>query len=240
MLEMLQDPFWQFVVGTVLTLATLVVGILGLRAYRTRKLLSYKVVLRERLLGIRQGIEGRVQITFDDEPVRDVQMFVLHLLNTGNVSIEEADYVRPLGFDFGSEAKLLNVEITETKPATMTVDLETKTNGFTVRPDVFNGGDGLEFQVLLTGLVNLKAEGRVKDVSEVREIKQKDTNMLWFFSVAFGPVLLLLIALTLVRMFDLFDPQKFIGDSALILIVFSPFLVGFAYILREQRNWRRL
>ena len=110
-LEALRDPLVQFVVLALLALAAVVVGILGLIVYRNRKRLSYKVILQERLLGVQEYMEGRVHVTFDGKPVHDVRMVILHLPNTGNVPIEESDYLHPLGFNFGSDASVLSAEV---------------------------------------------------------------------------------------------------------------------------------
>jgi hypothetical protein len=121
------------------------------------------------LLGEQADFEGRVQITFDREPVHNVRFPVLHLRNSGNVPIQEPDYVRPLAFTFGKEARVLNAELIRTSPSTMSVSLEPSINSVIVRPDVFNGRDSLTFKVLTAGGDTVAVSGRVVGINKIRE-----------------------------------------------------------------------
>lgn len=200
MLEALRDPFWQFVVGAVLTLATLIVGILGLRVYRNRKRLGYRIVSQQSVLSVQQDLEGRVGITFDGQPVHDVRLTILHIRNTGNVPIQDSDYVQPVGFTFGEGTTVLDTEVVKKTPPNMSVSLETKENEVVVMPDIFNGGDALTFKVLTAGGENVTVQGRVAGVSQIREISGTSRS-LWDMTVSFGvPTLLTaIIIVTLIR-----------------------------------------
>lgn len=222
MLEALRDPFVQFVVGALLTLATLIVGVIGLRAFRNRKGLSYKVIFNRRLLSVQEDLKGRVDISLDGQPVSDVRMTLLVLRNSGNIPIEESDYVRPVGFEFGEEAQILDAELVETKPTGMEVTLDWTTSYVLVVPDILNGGDALALQVLVSGGGEMTPVGRIVGVDEI--IEQRDFD----YGYIFIPANLLALVLLLVGAFlDAPDYYYFLIFGPLVLIVLSPILIEF-------------
>lgn len=184
MVEALRDPSVQ----TLIAIAALVVTIVSIVvSRRNRKRLSYRVVFQQRLLSVEEDLAGRVQVTFDGNPVQDVRMILIYLRNSGNVPIEESDYIQPLGFRFGKEARILSAEVVKTKPENMQVSIEADRNGITLKPDVFNGGDALALKVLLTGNSEVRPEGRVKGVSRLQKSGDKSVmTMIIFFVYTFA------------------------------------------------------
>ena len=173
-LEMLRDPFWQFVVLALLALAAVVVPIVGIN--RPRKRSSYRVLFDDRLLSVRDELTSRVQVTFDGQPVRDVRMVIAHLMNTGNVPIEASDYIQPLGLSFG-EATVLDAEVMDTRPNNMRVSLETNAGRVILTPDVFNGGDAISVRVLLAGPGEVGIDGRIKGLDRIRDVGDRDVSI---------------------------------------------------------------
>jgi len=233
-LEMLRDPFWQFVVLAFLALAAIVVSILGLN--RPRKRLSYRTVIQQRLLGIQADSEGRVEISFEGEPVHNVWFLVLHLRNSGNVPIQEPDYVRPIAFTFGEESRVLNAELVRTKPSTMSVSLEPSANSVIVRPDVFNGGDSLTFQVLTAGGETVAVSGRVVGINKIRE-QSGDLRSLFDIGVTFGvPTLLSLLAGLVLSAVGV----PVVGPDASYILFFIWFIIlvpTFLLVARDSNRW---
>ncbi len=156
-----------------IALIALIVSIIGITIYRNRKSLAYRVSLSTRLMSTEADREGRVQVTFDGEPVHDVRLVAIRVRNTGNVPIQRTDYEEQLGFSFGKDARVLTAEVTETRPDTLTAHVYTTEDRVLLSPTLLNSGDTISIKVLLTGEEEVTFEGRIVGVSKVRQVKER-------------------------------------------------------------------
>src|SRR4051794_3303710 len=114
MTEALRDPLWQFI-GVVLTVLVTVVTVLVI----PRKRLSYYIVTQSSVVTVRGEIGSRLRILFDEKPVGKINLFVISILNHGNVPISKDDFVFPLEILFGSKGTILAADVTDVSPANL-------------------------------------------------------------------------------------------------------------------------
>ena len=120
----------------------------------------------------------------------------------------------------------------------MTVSLDTDLDSVTLQPDVLNGGEGLELKVLLSGNAEVRPEGRVMGINEIRQIKPRMENIIWSWPAFLAVPILAIVLFTINSIFDLFDPAL-LNDSFMIVWAIW-ILVVLSILFRQQRRWRRL
>lgn len=161
-----RDPAWQFV-GVVVALVAVIAPLAVAWAQRRRKRLHFEVVSSTSLLTVREEMQGRLTILFDDQPVKDAFLSIFRIANTGNVPITTADFEQPIVVSFGEEARILTAEVVartpKDHPAEIVVDLQT----IGVRPTLFNSGDALTIKCLLTELSDVRVSARIVGVRAV-------------------------------------------------------------------------
>jgi hypothetical protein len=195
---------------------------------------------------VQEEVKGRVQITFDGKPVHDVRMVILHLLNTGNVPIEESDYVHPIGFTFGEGANILSAEVVETRPPDMKTSLHIDGRKVHLHPDILNGGDGVELRILLTGSDEVRPTGRIKGINQVQELHEPGGSLVRLLALLFGPLAALTLLTVVADSLGLVNFEALRADygTRYSIVAFTllggSFIGPFVYVFRQQRRWRRL
>lgn len=166
-MDVLRDSLWQFVGAAVAVLA-LVTSIVVAILQRRRKLLDYEVLTDTPLLTIREELQGRVKVLLDDQPIQDVSVVVIRLLNRGNLPIRASEYERPVVFTFGEVARVISAEVTEQVPLNLSAEIEAETNLIRVKPVLLNGRDSITFKCLVAGAQEPRVDARIVGVSAVR------------------------------------------------------------------------
>lgn len=90
------DTAFQFVV---IAIVTFLAGIIGAiitywiyRKQRSRKELSYQVVYMAPIALVRTDFKDRIEIKFDGKPVRNMNLLILKIWNSGNVAIKSEEH----------------------------------------------------------------------------------------------------------------------------------------------------
>ena len=76
MTEVLRDPVWTFV-GAALAILAIIVSIFLWAIQRRKKTLSYDVISSFSLLSVREEIEGKLKVLFEENPVKNVHLLVV-------------------------------------------------------------------------------------------------------------------------------------------------------------------
>lgn len=153
-MDALRDPIWGFIGVVVGTAVTIMVA----WRFRSHKALSYEIVSSGPLVTVTRNAKGEVtqdlEIRYKGNEVRDLQVVVVRLWNSGNVPIVETDYRKPIQFEFGGS--LLAYDVIEAEPSHLR---ESGFNGagsspthcgVQLKPIDLNQGSSLTIQVLLT------------------------------------------------------------------------------------------
>lgn len=240
MSEILRDPLWQFI-GAILALIAIGVSILTYLLQRNRKSLSYEVLSDTPLLTMKEKLEGKLRILYEGTSIKNTQLLVIRILNSGNMPIRAEDYVLPLEFEFGNSAKILSAEVTDKVPDNLPANVTVNDHGFRLEPTLLNSKDSITVKVLVSDYQERpKAVARIDGVTSV----QPTTD----FQSASLLLMLVGLALLMVGMFHLI---KGIGIAptrndvprdklALSLIFLLPgYIISFIGMFRIRR-YRKL
>jgi hypothetical protein len=224
MSEILRDPLWTFV-GAVLAVLAVVVTIFIYFAQRKIKKLSYEIISNTQLLGVKDEIQGKVKVLYNDEEVKNVHLLTVRFLNAGNQSIVTSDYERPVSIGVNANAKILTYEILEQDPSNIGATLYTLDNKIMLNSVLLNAKDSFCIKTLISDLEgNPKIDGRINGVKEISKITDGQvsfiiTALISFVFVGFGA--LNLESKELVHVFGVELSKSIVGGS----------LFGLGYIL---------
>lgn len=164
-MELLQNPIVQIVVFPILIF---IAGIYVNRYFsKTRKDLSYS---REIWPLIEDSVGSRLRVHFNNQPVENVAIVVVHLSYKGNEPIRREDYEQVLTFDFDASSRVLDAEVLDTKPTNMnpvvTSESDTRVR---LEPVLFNDGNRMTIKMLVeNGRKVPDVDGRIAGVSQLR------------------------------------------------------------------------
>ena len=172
MIELFRDPVWQFV-GALLAAIAIGIAILLYYRQRRRKRLGYQILANTPVLTVDEQIRGKIKVSYEDIAVQSLQLLLLKIMNTGNVSIATADFERPLSISFGSEAKILSSELIASSPSDLSPSISSTAQGIAVAPLLLNPNDYFTIKALVSerqGDVSVTA--RIIGVERVVYVKE--------------------------------------------------------------------
>lgn len=178
MWELLRDPIWQGI-GAVIGVAGIVSAItLGVVLYllqRHRKELGYRVLSHTRVVSVEAEVAERVQVLYEGQPVRDVHLVEVEVVNSGNEAIVVQDYEYPLAIGTGEKSRVLTAVLVEAEPEGLPAWPIISESGDTVRvqPLLLNPGDSFKVRILVSefaGAVDVST--RIVGVKEIRELPE--------------------------------------------------------------------
>lgn len=171
MQEIMSNPVWQFIVLAALALATVVVTTLLLWMQHRRKALSYEIISRTPLLSVEEEVKGKLQILFDGKSVQDVYLVVVRIINTGNVSIESADYEDPVNLSFGENCLILTTDISKTNFKSLRASTNIEKTKVVLAPVLLNKGDSITIKMLISHFDNeIEVDGHIAGVKSIRKL----------------------------------------------------------------------
>jgi len=182
MWEILRDPVSLVAIGIVTVVVAIAVPVVVFVWGRRRKELSYEIVTRTPVASVAEGVDSRLQMVFDGAAVRDVQLVVIRIVNSGNVPITRDDYERPVRIVFRRPARLLTAEQLSSDPESLGGwgGFSYNAEGAKLHPMLFNGGDSITLQLLVAGLQGeMEIDGRVVGVRHIKEMKPRRDALTW-------------------------------------------------------------
>jgi len=228
--KILRDPIWQFV-GAAFGFAAIILSIILYRTQRRRKALSFDIItFPTPLLSVDNEVKGKVQVLFDGKPVQDVYLVTLKFINSGDVPIVSADYVRPISLSFGESAQILTAEVVETDPVNLEASVKIEATRAVLEPVLLNGGDSITLKFLVSGFDMIEFDGRIVGVKDVHKFVTRQAAF-QAFAVALGVLSMIIGGLlasigSILRSFA-GSPYSYLGDLLLewgarpALILFS-------------------
>ena len=170
--ELLRDPVWTFV-GAVLAILAVLVTVGIFFAQRKTKKLSYEITSNTQLLGVKDEIQGKVQVLYEGEEVKNVHLLTLKFSNTGNQSISSGDYERPLSIKINPEAKILTHEIVEEEPENLGVTVELEGSKLSFSPVLLNSKDSFSVKALISDFEgDPEIDGRIVGVKSISKYSE--------------------------------------------------------------------
>jgi hypothetical protein len=165
----LRDTIWQFIFGFL----GIAVAILVYLSQRRKKSLSYQVVSETALLTVQEGLEDKIKILFGENPVRDVHLVVLRILNDGSIPIVAGDFAESVAFSFGKDATVLSAEVIDTVPKTLKPTVTSEAGRVVFQPTLLNGGDVVSIKLLLAQYKKtIECSARIAGVRDVKRVNE--------------------------------------------------------------------
>lgn len=218
-MDFIRDPLWQFV-GAILGILAIIVTIILFFIQRRKKSLTYEIISRTSVLSASDEVSGKLQILYQGEAVRKVNLLVLKLANTGNVPITTLDYEREVSFIFTDCEKILSAELSEVQPTNLAAEIVTKEKSVSLKPILLNPGDSIILKLLISGFDNkIEIDGRVVGVKSIS--KRTDSNS-WSFLLMLAGIIMASIGI--VPNFD--KPSDQMSPIMIVLLV-----VGYVLML---------
>ena len=169
MIELFRDPLWQFI-GVIIGILALTATVVIFINQRKRKSLSYEVISSSSLLSVKEEIEGKLRILYEDSPVKKVHLIVLRIFNSGNTPIETDDYERPISMSFGEGARIISHEVTEALPESLRIDYVVEDERIVFSPCLLNNKDSYNLKLLVSDYQgHIDTDARVSGVNDMKE-----------------------------------------------------------------------
>ncbi len=233
MVEILRDGIWQFI-GAALAAFAFAASVLIYFAQRKTKELAFGVISNGNLLTVTEELQQRVKITFDGNPVPNLQMVIIGLKNSGNVEILASDFDKPFSAHFEEGTKILSVDILNANPTDLPCNISHSEDTFTLEPLLLNPGEWVAVKILATNFNgNVRPIYRVVGVSSVASInKGRRSNPDAAFNIAANAVIYFVLVLVLILLANFSGHGSDIKE---LLVIFSA-LFGLL-ILVHLSNW---
>ena len=242
MMDFLRDPIWQFI-GAVLALIALFVSIYLFVLQRRKKTLAYEILSETKLLTMKEGFEGKVQILFEGQSVKNVHLLVIKIINNGNIPIASSDFEKALTFAFNEDVNILSAEIIDTYPKTLKPMIDTNQNRLVLNPTLLNSGDSITFKLLLTQYDGkIEVDTRIIGVSEVKKATEQRTQSLYYLIAGTIITLVGLVGFVVrssVSALKIQDnvPKNILDIPSFVVITFGYILMFYAiFRSRKSRN----
>lgn len=228
---MFTDPFIQFIVTVIISIASAVLPFLLYfwKQHQTKEFV-YEIVTNTSVLKISSEYKDSLKIIYKDIPVKDVRLILIKFSNSGNVPIEtnHFDQKRPVRIIFsGDSAKILTCEVSDKFPENLDVKIQQNTNQVNISPALLNSGDTFSIKLLVSDFLGkITIDGRIVGVREIKEVKEtinKNFRKSLVVSIIKMPIVIGRL------IFDLFGRTEATETSALLVgIIFIVVALLFA------------
>jgi hypothetical protein len=220
MSKFLRDSIWQFI-SAILGLIAIILTVLVFTWQRPIRQLRIVEVSNVALISVNPDLAGDIKVYFKDRLIQSAFSIDLRLENTGNQSIVESDYSKPLVISFPPSVEILAINYLSLNPADIGLQLSPTISDTTslghqlqIQPLLLNPGDSATFRLIVAGskeATHFTIDGRVVGVKEIEVVTldQALTN-------------------------DTVGMQTTISSLKIILPVYAIFLIGLFFYLR----WR--
>ena len=182
MIGIIRDPIWQFVA----VILAIIVIIIMIFYNRQKKAISWQIISNTPLLKINEVIKRSLEVRFNGEPVKDIQLIIAKIINTGNVPIKSTDYEGSINLNFGKDAQILTAEVIETSPNNLKASANIEGKKVIIPPTLMNGKDWITLKILVSQFdETITVDGRIVGVKEIKEYTDLSQNKLIAYAIPF-------------------------------------------------------
>src|SRR5258705_3386293 len=112
---------WKVVLGAITAVIALIT-IFYFQWWRNRKRFSYEVVSNNLVISNEQEVRDTLEIRYAGQPVKDVRLIVIKLINDGYQPIKKEDFEESVKIVF-PKARILTAQKVKTKPKNLKAEL---------------------------------------------------------------------------------------------------------------------
>lgn len=202
-MDIIRDPMWQFF-GAILVVIGIIISIILYWIQRPKSSLSWKIIASSPLVKISTEIRGNLQVFFNGNSVKDIQLIIIKIINTGNVSIKSGDYEHPINLNFDKNAQILTAEVIETNPNDIEASTNIKGNRVFISPTLLNKGDSVTIKTLVNQFNNhISIDGRIVGVKDIQKMTEIDTKESFLIAIkaSFLTIIIILLMLIFLKYF---------------------------------------
>lgn len=187
-------------VGIVAVLIALIVPVLLFIKGKNHKELSYEIISNTPLITSDEEIRKKIKIVFEDEEIKeDVSLVLVRIVNTGNVSIKQEEFIENIVIGGDGEFKVFTAELKETSPSNIKVEINNDANNMGlifISPLLLNPKDEMTLKLLIASYENeLKVSSRIVGIREIIKVKEKTSSKVISLVLVINLVLAIFIAL---------------------------------------------
>lgn len=220
-LNLLSHPIAPIIIG-VLTIFT---SILLWVFQRKTKKLSYEILSEVNLLSYEEEISERLKIFFDNEPVQNLSLIFIRILNSGHIPITSPDYETSINLMFGNEnSKIISYEIVDKSPENIMINLAQDQNVVEVLPTLINQDDYFTIKLIISNYNNnIIVKGRIIGVKKINKLSKIDSEInqildVGFMCVVFSIMFFILAKIRIIQDIDSSIVWIFIMSLLILLI----------------------
>lgn len=205
-MDIIRDPMWQFF-GAILVVIGIIISIILYWIQRPKSSVSWKIIANSPLVKISSEIRGNLQVLFDGSPVKDIQLIIIKIINTGNVSIKSGDYEHPINLNFDKKAQILTAEVIETNPNNIEASTNIEGNSVIISPTLLNKGDSVTIKTLVNQFNNhISIDGRIVGVKDIKKIAEIDTKESFLVAIkaSYMTFIIMFMIIFLIKLLKLF------------------------------------
>ena len=205
---------------------------------KNKKELSCSVFDNVPLLNIKEAVKENFQVLYRGQSIPDAHFVSIMVQNTGNVPIEQADFVTPLKLNFGNDSNIF-FAVTTTWPPELVDELNNSKEKSYVqfKPLLMNKGALFSISVMVANFQGrVKVEGLIKGVKIIYAIPESNPLPKYWKPLVLSSfaVTALAFALEMLLTYDQFyRPSYFINSMAHLQNQFSlySFILFLIFIL---------
>lgn len=222
------------------------IGIVGIAIAVIAAYLSHrkpKVILKDisriKIINRSEDVKEDIKLIIGDSEVTDdVELVIAKIVNVGNRSITQKDYVQDLRLEVGPKAEILNSSIKEGHPTHLEVNVKTQDDhkSAILSHAHLNSGDSITLKLYITGYDTLELKGHIDGQSDFK--RPKGDRYLAAFFALLGLVLLAIGMAYATRTFyrQVFYSEKITGPEYILTSLgFFSIVIGF-FMFKEIRE----
>lgn len=185
MIELLKEPFNQFLIASTIGIVGIFVAII-LYILKNKKEISYHIVSQTSLLPFKEDVEGKIKVFYENVEVKKLDLLIFTVCNSGKVDIEKKDFERPLSFGFGTSAKILDLNIISKNPENLAIEYEINNNKIFLNPTLLNHGDSYTIKILIKDNEKIfEPDCRIKGIKEIKKKQKPDKRFALIVGLTF-------------------------------------------------------
>lgn len=162
---------WKVILAAV-SLMVALVALVYFQWWRNRKRFSYEILSDVVLVSAEKEIRDKLEIRFEGQPVKNVQLLVIKLINDGYVPIKRDDFEKEVKFQF-PRAKILTAEKIHFNPENIGTQLSYRDDWLTIDPVLFNRKDYIKFKLLLSDYTGMTIDARIVGITKIGRLKTR-------------------------------------------------------------------
>ena len=174
----MRDQAWSFVAIPI----TIILTVWVYKAQRNRTKLTYEVISRQAILSAEEEHEGKLQVLYDGEEVKDVRIIVLKLRNSGNTSIKPSDHIDCIKIKTGENSKILSVDVPSVEPEGLRAEIKISEARDHIRlePLLLNPKDSITIKLVVSNLKKTKITCRIAGVQSIQQLDAFSGQYVYF------------------------------------------------------------